>query len=163
MYINRTKNHLIQNQLRRLRTLTERGDTVVEVLISIAVVSLVLGGAFVTANRSLQGTRDAQERQNALKMAEAQVEKIKYTAGANPQSIFGASTPAGYCIVSGGVWDESDPRCTFDGNGFAPATTQPSYDVTITRSGNLFTVRSTWTKIGTDRQNTVELKYRAYP
>ncbi|MET1033162.1 MAG: type II secretion system protein [Candidatus Saccharimonadales bacterium] len=154
------KNHTIK---KRLRTLAERGDTVVEVLISIAVVSLVLGGAFVTANRSLQGTRDAQERQNALKMAEAQVEKIKYTAGATPQVIFGTSTPAAYCLLAGAALDESDTRCTFDGNGISPASGQPTYDVTITRSGNLFTVRSTWTKIGTDRQNTVELKYRAYP
>ena len=53
--------------IKRLRALSERGDTLVEVLIAIAVVSLILGGAFVTTNKNLQATREAQERGNAQK------------------------------------------------------------------------------------------------
>lgn len=147
--------------LTRLRQLTERGDTVVEVLISIAVVSLVLGGAFVTSNRSLQGTRDAEERSNALKMAETQVEQIKYISAANPTAIFGSSVPASYCLVGSVAIDSSNAQCLVDSGG-APTTTQPAYRLTVTRSGNTFTIISSWTKVGSNQQNNVQLKYRAY-
>ena len=59
------------------KRLTERGDTIVEVLIAISVMSLLIGGAFVLTNRSLQGTRAAQERLNALKLVESQLEQLK--------------------------------------------------------------------------------------
>ena len=67
----------------------QRGDTLVEVLIAIAVVSLILGGAYVTTNRSLYATRAAQERGNALKLAESQIEQLKGIVASNPTAVFG--------------------------------------------------------------------------
>ncbi len=55
----------------------QAGDTIIEVLLAITVISTILGGAFVTANRSLQNMRQAQERGEALKLIEGQVEKLK--------------------------------------------------------------------------------------
>lgn len=64
--------------LKRNRTgYTERGDTIVEVLVCILIISLVLAGAFTATNRSLQAVRDAQERSQASKLAEAQIEFIR--------------------------------------------------------------------------------------
>ncbi len=60
-----------------LKILKERGDTIVEVLIAIAIVSLTLTGAYTSVNRSSNATRTAQERGEALKWAETQVEQIK--------------------------------------------------------------------------------------
>lgn len=153
----------LKKSLRKNRrlTLTERGDTVVEVLIAIAIVSLVLGGAYVTANRSLQSTRDAEERSNALKLAEAEVEDIKYMSAAMPNALFAPSVPASYCLVTHVVHASSSAQCTVGSNG-APTTAPPAYSMSITRVGNTFTVRVVWTKVGSDRQNNVELKYRAY-
>lgn len=138
-----------------------RGDTIVEVLISIAVVSLILGGAFVTSNRSLQGTRDAEERSNALKMAETQVEQIKYLAANDPDVLFAVGVPSTFCLNANTAIAATDARCKVDSTG-TPTTVQPAYDLAITRSGNTFTIRSTWIKIGGETTNNVELKYRAY-
>lgn len=147
--------------LRGLQPLRERGDTITEVLIAIAVVSLVLGGAYVTANRSLQNTRDAEERSNALKVAEGQVEQLKYLSSANPAALFGASVPASFCISGGTSVASSTAPCRVNSTG-AATTVEPAYNISITRSGNTFTVRSVWTKVGGHAQNSVELKYRVY-
>src|SRR5687768_7126431 len=135
-------------RLRRLLQLSERGDTLVEVLIAIAVASLILGGAFVTTNKSLQATRDAQERGNAFKLVESQVERIKNLAASNPDVLFGASAPASYCISSAGaVVASTNVACTVDSAGNA-TTAEPKFALTVTRSSNTFTVRSVWTKVG---------------
>lgn len=55
----------------------QRGDTIMEVLISVAVLSLVLTSSFALANRSTQGNRQAAERSEALKIAQAEMEKLK--------------------------------------------------------------------------------------
>jgi len=55
----------------------QRGDTIIEVLLAMAVVGMVLGASFGTANRSLNIGRSAQERTVALKIAESQLELMK--------------------------------------------------------------------------------------
>jgi type II secretory pathway pseudopilin PulG len=146
---------------RRLKRLNERGDTIVEVLISIAIVSLILGGAFVTANNSLKGNRSAHERQNALKIAESQVEQIKYLAGTNPDTLFALTVPSSYCLNGGLVAiDSTDPACKVNADG-TPTSVEPAYSVAVSRSTNTFTVNVTWASLN-QGQNSVQLKYRAY-
>lgn len=55
-----------------------RGDTIVEVLISIAVASFVVGGAYTVVNRSLKYTQQAQEHSEALLIANTQIELIHH-------------------------------------------------------------------------------------
>lgn len=149
-------------RIRNLRCLSERGDSIVEVLIAIAVISLVMGGAFVMTNRSLQGSRDGQERVNAAKLVETQVEQIKNLASTNPNALFAVSVPASYCITSAGaVVASTNAACLVNISG-TPTTAQPAFRLTITRSGNTFTVRNVWTSIRGNVQNNVEMKYRAY-
>jgi Tfp pilus assembly protein PilV len=67
-----------------------RGDTIVEVLISILVIALVLSGAYATSNASTRNITDAQERIQALGIAQLQVEDLRaqaasiFCGGANP-------------------------------------------------------------------------------
>jgi Tfp pilus assembly protein PilV len=141
---------------------SQKGDTIVEVLIAIAVITSVLGGAFVMTNRSLQNTRTAQERVNAVKLAESQVELLKDVVATNPDSIFGAGTPASYCITSTGtVLSSTNASCKMDASGTA-TTAEPAYNLAITRSGNTFTVNTSWTSIRGGGNNSVQMKYRAY-
>lgn len=136
--------------------LNERGDTIVEVLISIAVISLILGGAYVATNRSLQATRDAQEHGDALKLVESQIEQIK---GIGPAQLFkGVASP--YCIANGVVVAGNNAACKVDARGVASAE-EPVYTLVINRSGNDFTVTNTWTS-NKGTQNKVEMKYRSY-
>jgi type II secretory pathway pseudopilin PulG len=53
-----------------------RGDTIVEVVISIALIGTVLAGAYATANNSLITIRDAQEHEEATTLAESQLEVL---------------------------------------------------------------------------------------
>jgi prepilin-type N-terminal cleavage/methylation domain-containing protein len=146
------------------RTLSERGDTLVEVLIAIAVISLILGGAFVTTNRNLQNTRQAQERGNAQKLVESQIEQLKNVIATNPTSIFGSGAPASFCINAvGAVVASSNAACAVNAAGTA-TTIEPIYRLVATRSGNTFTVNNTWSKLttGGGTTNNVQMKYRVY-
>jgi len=92
---------------------SDRGDTIVEVLIAIIIVSAVLGGAYVSASRSLSVTRQSQERGEALKYAEEQVERLKSAIPASPDTFFSATNV--FCIDSA--------------NNKQDATISPSYTI----------------------------------
>jgi type II secretory pathway component PulJ len=69
------------------------GDTIVEVLIAMAVASSVLGGAYVVVNRTMANTRQAQEHTEALQLANGQIERlIKLTASGSSTALQAAPT-----------------------------------------------------------------------
>lgn len=55
----------------------QRGDTIVEVLIALAIISSVLAGAFFVTNRSAQNVRDSEEHAQALQLLQGQIEQIR--------------------------------------------------------------------------------------
>lgn len=144
--------------LRKRQLMGEQGDTIVEVLISIAVVSLILGGAYVTTNNSLQGTRASQERSDSLKVAESQLEALKSMALSAPDTIFGQN--GAFCINNGAVFGSTNARCKVNAEG-AQTTTEPAYNISIARNGNTFTITNTWSDVkgGQDR---LSLTYKVY-
>jgi prepilin-type N-terminal cleavage/methylation domain-containing protein len=143
----------------------ERGDTIVEVLIAIAIVSLILGGAYATTNRSVQTTRAAEERGNALKLAESQVEQLKGLAKSNPSSIFGGATPLPFCIATstGLPVAASNNACHVNAAG-APTTAQPIFNLSISRAsdGNTFTVTNQWIDVSGRITDQLRMIYRVY-
>lgn len=62
------------------RRLNQAGDTIVEVLMATAVLAFVMGAAYSLTIRTLNTSRAAQERVEALKYVEGQLEKLKYEA-----------------------------------------------------------------------------------
>lgn len=98
------KNKLLQPQLSHRTSgppgwsmsRNQKGDTIIEVLIAMAIISSVLGGAYVLATRSLRGTRVAQERTQATKLAQGQLERLKYAARTDGN--FDAYRTSDYCI-----------------------------------------------------------------
>jgi type II secretory pathway pseudopilin PulG len=64
------------------------GDTIVEVMIALAILSSVLGTSFAIASRSIRKGRQAQERTEALKITESQIELLK-EAGNKPINVAG--------------------------------------------------------------------------
>lgn len=141
---------------------SERGDTLVEVLVAISVVSLVLGGAFVLTNRSLQGTRASQERVNATKLIESQIEQLKNFASTNSDVIFGTSAPNPFCIDSSGtIRAASHSGCKVGVNG-NPTAAEPMFTLQVMRSGNVFTVKNTWQDVRGTGTASAEMKYKIY-
>lgn len=121
--------------MRILKRLNQSGDTIIEVLICMAIVSFSLGISYGIARRSLSQVRVAQERTEALKIAEQQIERIKqyiqlHPAG-SPNDAFGPNgfnkDPAkGQCIlnvggttltIKGGISDPKGPDCAVDSSG----------------------------------------------
>ena len=150
-----------------MRKLSEAGDTIVEVLVAIGVISVVLGSAYVMTNRSLQGTRDSQERVNATKLVESQIEELKSVAASNPDAIFGSGTPPSYCMSGPdasnklNVTPSTDDLCKVDTTGTHTGV-EPVFNLAITRSGNTFTVKADWVSVRGDATNEVLMKYRVY-
>jgi prepilin-type N-terminal cleavage/methylation domain-containing protein len=151
--------------LRHMRPLSERGDTIVEVLIAIAVISLVLAGAFVMTNNSLQATRDTQEHLNATNLAEGQLEQLRALPETDPtktQTIFGAVNPAAFCMLNGTEYTSSSTNCAVSTAG-TPTTAEPVFHLSITRAGtNTFTTAVTWFAISGHGKDNVQLIYRVY-
>ena len=140
----------------------QRGDTLVEVLVAIAVVSLILGGAYVVTNKSLQATRAAQERGNALKIAESQVEQLKSVIASNPDSVFGGSAPAQFCISSTStVVTDTNAQCAVGTTG-APTLVEPKFHLSIKRTNNDFVLKETWANVSGQGNDSLQMTYRVY-
>lgn len=126
--------------MRLIKRFNQRGDTIVEVLIAIAVISSVLGTSYAIVNRNSKSYQQVSERTEALKLAEDQLEQLRG----------GITVPAGdFCVLPGGeVKIYSASSCTFNSR----------YEIRIT-PGPVFNVHVEWDGINgtTDK---LDLKYR---
>ncbi len=150
----------------------QRGDTIIEVLLAMAVLGMVLGTSFGIVNRSLATGRDAQERSEATKLAESQLEKLK-TASSDPNNkFFDDSVMAEskiYCITDTLAVVTNTDTDPMPENGDLESynsgcMTGPDgrYRMSIVRSGNIFTVRTRWNSIRGEQLNEAKVTYRTY-
>lgn len=134
------------------RSCSQRGDTIVEVLICMLIVSMILGGAYVTTRRSSTGIRSSQEHTEALKLIQSQIEQLRAnatqaTVGPNP-SIFTAAQP--FCMFEGKPLEaDSSGKCRQNSSGIpVPISEQPAYRLTVLYKpegeGTKFTIRADW-------------------
>jgi len=128
----------------------EAGDTIVEVLIATAVISAALGMAYAISNRSLRAGQQSQERVEALKLVEGQIEKLKYLARTDGafDTVYRASD---YCITQTTPPQKkakTDALCTVN-NRYALeiAYTGDVVNDPPRRLGN-FLVKATWNRLG---------------
>jgi Tfp pilus assembly protein PilV len=169
--------------------LKQAGDTIIEVLIAMTAVSMVLGAAFVTVNRSVITGRQAQEHVEALKLAESQIEGLKKFAyledTTNANYIFGTiPVPLPFCISI----DTSTSPATFilrqftapiaanaRNDNFQTATTpyppdcvKGFYRISVTPAlasdtTHTFTIRVRWDAASGRGRDEVKLLYRIHP
>jgi len=145
--------------LKRLK-LNQVGDTMVEVLISMAIVSMILGGAYVTSNKSTLSIRDAQEHVDALKLASAEIELLK---SLSPPPLNGNHL----CFTLDGTphpYTTDNSECILtsagdkDSTGILPAYTVNITDVVI-NSYDTFRVNISWASI-TGGNGNIDMYYR---
>lgn len=124
--------------------LKQRGDTIVEVLIATAVVSLVLTGAMAISNSSLKRIRGAQERSEAQAYAQSTVELLDgYTGSGNDLD--------NKCLyIVGGAITAGTADCDFS---------RYKQLVTYNAINDSYKVTVTWDGI-TGNQETLTLAYR---
>ena len=100
------------------KSLGKAGDTIVEVLIAVVVVSSVLTGAFAISNMSLKSIRMSQERSEAQKLAQQAIESFNSLLPSNgTSSILNSefcikTTPSTTSLIA---FAESDCRDTPNG------------------------------------------------
>lgn len=144
-----------------------RGDTIIEVLISITVVSVILGGAYASSNRSLSATRQAQERGESLKLAEKQLELLKTVTRVQP-AVLNETEPF-FCIHEDLTYTKytSMPNLhEFD--EYEECAQQPhggtEYFIGVERtSEGSFIIHSTWYRANGQGDDELNLIYRIYP
>lgn len=138
------------------RTLRDTGDTIVEVLICTAIVSLILSAAFNSTRDSLMQFQQAQERGEATKLVEQQAERLRAASLLTTSRSSGIFSPAG----SGNFCMNSDLTIN-------PAACQAGignrYEVTLTRPAtNTFEIHIRWDRIGGGNEE-LRSAYRLYP
>ena len=139
----------------------QHGDTIIEVVIAIAVLSLVLTAAFITSSNSLKATRDAQEHGEAQALVAGQLEKVKELAISAPANVFIGST---FCVGNSLNVISNLANCVFqsDGSAIPNAAYQPAYHTTINYRNNVFTAKAVWDSATGHGQATVTMSYRLY-
>lgn len=128
----------------------EAGDTIVEVMIAILVASVMLVAAYASTNHNTKSMQDAQERGQALKLAETQVEFLRNKSAG----------PGGQCFTpTGGVG--TNVTCKVNASG-APTTVEPAYNVNIAGPGanGTYTVTVTFKTVYGTGNSVVTMLYR---
>lgn len=157
--------------------LKQRGDTIVEVLIAIGIISLVLTVAYVTANHNYLSMQDAQERGNALKLLERQTEALKAYNAEHHGTLAGLPSFCMTIDTTGNIATATPPDmsqknpCVVDSDGTpAEVGQEPAYTLTITKpnpevsigTGRVFLVTAQWDSILGDGKDKAQLEYGLY-
>ena len=139
-----------------MKTLQQTGDTIVEVMVVLAILGLATSISFATANRSLQSARQAQESSMATELLQTQVESllslrtggtIFTVAQPNPpnSSYFCIDTSGATPVVSAPFGSNAVP-----GGSFPSACVIGNYYLSIQYSGppnDNFTVEAQWSDV----------------
>ena len=129
-----------------------RGDTIIEVLIAIGIVSLVLTSAYALTNRNAQSAQKTQEQGQAQKLIESQIELMRgYDSVINDDDCL-SGDPTLHTL--------SGDACK---NIFA-ASSGAAYTLRITRPDSiheptLYKIKATWDALGGQTGN-VTMYYR---
>jgi prepilin-type N-terminal cleavage/methylation domain-containing protein len=96
------------------KTREQAGDTIVEVLVALAVVSVILVGAFIVTNRSTKDVRDSEEHAQALQFLQGQVELLR--SAASRSGALPASLDVPFCLDAAIYYQPaaSDSNCLLD-------------------------------------------------
>lgn len=139
---------------------TVRGDTIVEVLISMAVLGGALGISYTVANNTLNQSRDAQERTQVVNLLDAQLEQLRAIASLPNTPVFTFTGAA--CFDSSGAMHSVPNVSNFA--TYPSACVQGYYHYYITRTStggaDTYTATCKWDNVmGTGRDN-VQIVYR---
>jgi type II secretory pathway pseudopilin PulG len=164
-----------------LRPLSQIGDTIVEVMIVLAILGSAIGISYATANRSLLNARQAQENSQATEYVQSQVEALRYLApNSNTNvndNIFRPPLPdapnAVYCIHDATANNPLaiypiDP-CTFGSIPYTvlvyncdQVTTNPCDNPNIAPNSDTFVMQATWPDVTGQGNDSVTLVYRVH-
>lgn len=141
--------------------LNSYGDTIVEVLIVLAVLGSALGISYATANRSLLGARQAQERSEALGYVQGQIELLRsFRNSTGTTDIFSQS--GDFCIPNAQSENFATPDVAAGGDD--PCLQGAFYHVSITydSSQEKFIISAEWDDVRGSQPARISLDYRVF-
>lgn len=146
-----------------MKKLNKTGDTIIEVLLSLAVLGMVIGTAYAIASRSLKRAQQAQERTQATKLVEGQIDRIKYLSESNLASDIVAlnditTSGTAMCLkpfVSSG---QTIIKAYAVGDNCKEGVF--SYSILYDSTRHLFTIKTVWDSLGSSGQENVTMQYR---
>lgn len=138
----------------------QRGDTIIEVMISILVASSVLGVSLATMNRNLKTSQMNQERTEAYSLAQGQLEQLKQ------QTESSALTQQNFCFNTSGsiVSITGVPPSDLQSDNFSiygsSCTFDDRYNVGITRTATRnYTIYVRWDDLSGSKDQVI-MSYR---
>jgi len=165
--------------MKNVLVLKQAGDTIVEVLVVLAVVGSALSISYAIANHSLVGVRQSHEHSEALQLVQGQLEELRAYVASNSSQIINASAVVGtadFCfdpadattinlINSADLQDSPNDtanHCQADNLYNLDIICKPLSGSDCT-SGGTYTVQAGWANATGDGQDNVSLVYRYYP
>jgi len=158
------------NLYQRINNRQNQGDTIVEVMLAIAIIGIALGTAFALSTRSFHTGQNVEERGEALSLAQGQVEFLKntYLNGAKDDLISDSSYGTGkaFCFsdTDGKVYDATSSNCT---NYKLADGSSSIYTIEVTYCNGsgcgtegVFTVKVSWTGAGGQRLDNSTVYYK---
>jgi Tfp pilus assembly protein PilV len=103
----------------------ERGDTIVEVMISLIIISSVIVGAFILSRTSTRNIRSSEEHSQAQQLLQGQVELLRSYAAVQVQPGHPALPTSGNFCMDSSSGDYSTGSCNVVNSG-------GSYNYTLT-------------------------------
>lgn len=167
-----------------MKLLNQRGDTIIEVLIVLAILGFAISISYSSASRSLADSEQSEQNAYATEVGQSQIEQIRGAVTSSlPTLITGPtagqisnlpSTAQGpgaqeFCMSSGTAVLISGPNCQNTQGGvtytIADLLTQtaPLNPVAGLPLVNLFQVQVTWPDALGQGTDTVTLFYKVYP
>ena len=132
--------------LKRIKTaLDPRGDTIVEVMVVLAVLGLSIGISYATAGRSLLNSRQAQENSYATELAQGQVEGLQSLGCVSGDP---ACDPTDSANTSYQLFHQPGPFCLDDSYNIVPWT-DPTTPAPACLIDNLYQIGITYTNSAT--------------
>lgn len=135
----------------------QSGDTIVEVVIAVLVVSTIIAGAFAVTNRSTRAVRDSEEHAQALQLLQGQVEYLRNASTVRSSLPNNLTTP--FCYDGSGYHQPAatSSQCLLN-NLYRVSITSPTA-VPATGATTTFNLIATWSALGGGTAN-VYLSYK---
>ncbi|HET7320072.1 MAG TPA: hypothetical protein VFI84_00625 [Candidatus Saccharimonadales bacterium] len=157
--------------MRLLHRLNQGGDTIVEVLVALAILGSALGIGYAAASSGLRGTQQASEHSQALKIAQAQAEMLEINSANS--SLYNTANAFCYNSTTYTDWTgisshppasaSSDP---LDSTDYPGGCIQNFFHTSVAYSGtspnDTFTITVRWAAITGHGNDQVQLNYRVH-